>query len=148
MELGIEVLRFARGDACKMVPSRSLAAGMFVKQFVSGVQHEGSETPVQLLRTSVVLTGPLFDIHKALGYVSHDPTKSRRPMSFLLNMRAKSSQHEYENRAIFFMHRRKVICEALFFQAIYELHSLSPASEIRDLYSYVPPCDELLPHPL
>ena len=46
----------------------SLAAGQtYVKQFVSNIQHQGPRDPVQLLRLSIVLTGPLFDIHKARG---------------------------------------------------------------------------------
>ena len=45
MELGIEAFRPARVDAHKMVPSRSLAVRkMYVKQFVRGIQHQGSPT--------------------------------------------------------------------------------------------------------
>ena len=51
MELGIEALRAARVDAPKMAPSRSLATGKtYVRQFVSGIRHQGSETTVRLFR--------------------------------------------------------------------------------------------------
>ena len=50
MELGIEALHPARGDTRKMGLSRFLAAGTFIRQFVSGIQHQGSPTIVQLLR--------------------------------------------------------------------------------------------------
>ena len=43
---GIEALLFAHVDALKMAPSRSLAAGQtYVRQLVSGIQHQGWETP-------------------------------------------------------------------------------------------------------
>ena len=79
MERGIKVLLFARVDARKMVPSRSLAAGTFVRQFVSGIQQKGSPTIVQLLHLLCLLirslqngTVPFDDIHEVPRSVPHD----------------------------------------------------------------------------
>ena len=55
VEHGIEKQSPACVDAPKMVPSHSLAAGKtYVRQFVSGIQHQGSETAMQLV-ASIVL---------------------------------------------------------------------------------------------
>ena len=48
MEHGFEAFLFAHVDTCKMAPSRSFAAGTFIRQFVSSIQHQGSETPYSL----------------------------------------------------------------------------------------------------
>ena len=57
--------------------------------------------------------------------------------SVLLSTRANLPQHEYENRAAFFMRRRKANCKALFLQAISSLRSLPHASLTP--HSCVPP---------
>ena len=71
-----------------MVPNRSLAAGTFVRQFVSGIQHQGSPTVMQLHLLCLPIPGtlqngavPFGDMHETPGFVSHDPTKSQWPAS-------------------------------------------------------------------
>ena len=82
MERGIKALLFARVDVRKMAPNRSLAAGTFVRQFVSGVQHQGSPTVVQLLRLLHLPIRsfqngavPFGNIHEVPRSVPHDQTR-------------------------------------------------------------------------
>ena len=133
MELGIETLLPACADAHKMVPSCSLAVGkMYFRQFVSGIQHPGSETAMQLLHRSC-LPMPrhsaewrhLFgDIHEASMSISYDSTTSQWPAS-CSTTRANSPQHEHKNRAVLFMRWRKASRNALNFYAISKLSHFS-----------------------
>ena len=68
MELEIKALLLACVDAHKMVPSRFSRSGTNVRQAIRE-RHSTPRLrePVQLLRASIVLTKPLFDIHEARG---------------------------------------------------------------------------------
>ena len=72
VELGIEALLFARVDAHKMAPSCTLAAGTYIRQFMSGIQHQGSETPCSCSVRRLSITNPLSDIHEALRPVAYN----------------------------------------------------------------------------
>ena len=90
--------------------------------------HSAASSSIVLTDAAALQNGAAAfgDTHEASMFVFHDPAKSQWPAS-CSTMRANSPQHEYENRAIFFMRRRKASRKALFFQAISELHSLSTA---------------------
>ena len=82
LERGNEALLFAHVDACKMVPSRSLAAGTFVRQFVSGIQHQGPETPCNcFVRRSSSPTRYLT--YTRLGVRSSRPNQEPKARVFL-----------------------------------------------------------------
>ena len=118
VELGIEVLLFAHVDMRKMAPSRFSHSGTNIVQAMRK-RHSTPRLrdPVQLLHGSIVLTDPLFDIHEAQGPFHTTSQKSMTNVS-LHHVSQKLPQHEYKNRAIFFMRRRKASRKALFLQAI------------------------------
>ena len=88
VELEIEAIHPACEDACKMAPSRSLGAGTFVKQIMSGTQHQGSPTIVRLLHRSsspmpwLCRISPFPSVtHTRPRGLSHTTSQSRWPVS-------------------------------------------------------------------
>jgi len=122
VELGIEALLFARVDTHKWHQ-----VALLQREHTSGNSWAVFNTKARRPRAAA----PCVDCHHQPA-VWHtrgseacriQPAKSRWPAS-RFTTRAKSPQHEDENRAMFFMHRRKASRKALFFQAISELRSL------------------------
>ena len=121
------------GRAQSVAPSRSLTAGkIYVMQLMSGVQHQGSETPCSFFFTSEYtdrspLAPGLFTTiaHMMRRFLRPCDQATRHALlpssetytlycsaeqsmaGGLLSTWANSRQQEYENRVVFFMRQRK-----------------------------------------
>ena len=91
--------------------------------------HSAASSSIVLTDAAALQNGAAAfgDTLEASMFVFHDPAKSQWPAS-CSTMRANSPQHEYENRAILFMRRRKASRNALILHAISELSHLSTVS--------------------
>ena len=80
VELGIEALLFARVDAQNGAKSLSCSGTSVPQAIRERYSTPRLRDPVQLLRASIVLTDPLFDIHEFRGpfLMAHPRAKGQR----------------------------------------------------------------------